>query len=127
MADPTKDHSRVSPEGRRIGATMADIAGKGVRVLAAEGEADERCKSCAFTPGTVPNGCIQTQLDAMKAVVEGVPFMCHQANRKGRSCFGWYSARVALRRASLASGQPLPVASCPWEFSPADPVEGGAP
>lgn len=126
MADSTKDHSRVSPEGRRIGATMADIAGKGVRVLAAEGEPDERCRSCAFTPNTVPNGCIQTQMDAMKATVEGVPFMCHQADRKGRSCFGWYAARVALHRASLASGQPLPVAACPWDFSPADPVEGGA-
>jgi hypothetical protein len=105
---------------------MAHIADMGVQLLAADGEPDERCKSCAFTPGTVPNGCLQTQQDALKAVVEGVPFLCHQANRKGEICWGFYGARVALRRASERSGQPLPVTACPWEFSPPD-AEGDAP
>ena len=122
-ADPTKDHSRVSPQGRAIGAQLARIADKGAQLLAAEGESDERCKSCAFTAGTVPNGCLQTQMDAIKAVVESVPFMCHQANRKGDVCAGYYASRVLLRRASQVSGQPVPVDACPWDFSPPDPKD----
>ena len=120
MADPTKDHKRVSPEGRAAGQQMARMAAKGVQLLASEGEPDERCKTCAFTAGTVPNGCLQTQMDALKATVEGVPFLCHQANKAGEPCWGWYASRVALRRASQISGNPLPVQSCPWNFSPPD-------
>ncbi len=87
--------------------------------LAAEGEPDERCRSCAFTAGTVPNGCIQTQMDALKAVVEKIPFTCHQHDREGQICHGWFAARVAMRHAEEVKG-PAPVTSCPWEFSPPD-------
>jgi len=48
------DHHRVSPEGRKIGANMASLANKATALLALQGEPDERCKSCAFTAGTVP-------------------------------------------------------------------------
>lgn len=120
MADPTRDHSRVTPQGKALGAQMVRITEPTIASLAAEGEADERCKSCAFRLGTVPNGCPQTQADALKCVIEGVPFNCHQADRAGQSCHGWFAARVALRRAEQARGTPMPVVSCPWEFSPSD-------
>lgn len=114
------NHSRVTPEGLAIGAQLAKISDKGCQVLAAEGEPDDRCRSCAFVSGTVPNGCLQTQMDAMKATVEGVPFMCHQGDRRGLACHGWYGARVAVHRAEQARGTPLPATSCPWDFSPPD-------
>lgn len=120
--DATKDHSRVTPEGRKLGATLAGVAAVGVRDLDARGEPDERCRSCAFVPGTVPNGCMQTQLDALKAVVEGVPFVCHQADRRGEACWGWHAARTALASADAARGgqRPPELQRCPWEFSKPD-------
>jgi hypothetical protein len=117
--DATKDHSRVTPEGKALGFNLVRITEPTIAALVNEGEPDERCKSCAFRLGTVPNGCIQTQGDALKCVVEGVPFMCHQHDRKGWTCHGWYAARVAIQRADKARGTTLAV-TCPWEFSPPD-------
>ena len=48
MTDPTKDHSRVTPEGRAIGAEWVRMVEPIIAHLVAEGEPDERCKSCAF-------------------------------------------------------------------------------
>lgn len=51
-----------------------------------------RCKSCAFRAGTVPNGCESTTLDALKCIVEGVPFLCHQELEgygEGALCAGY--------------------------------------
>ena len=123
MTDPTKDHKRVSPEGRVLGARMASLADRAVARLAAEaeGQDDERCKSCAFTIGTVPNGCLQTQMDVMKAVVEGIPFNCHQADRKGWPCHGWYALRAVIGATEKVKGKLVDqVGPCPWEFSPPD-------
>jgi len=117
--DPTKDHRRVSPLGKQMGATMAKLADRMCASLAAEGEPDTKCKSCAFRLGTVPNGCAQTQSDVLKAVSEGVPFICHK-NLPGQRdiCHGWFALRVLTRRLEEATGQGLP--PCPWEFSPPD-------
>lgn len=124
MRDATKDHSRVSPQGRALGETTARIADGGVRSLEAGGEPDERCRSCAFRAGTVPNGCLQTQMDALKAVVEGVPFVCHQADRRGEICWGWHAARNAMAEAEMLHGRrPEALRSCPWEFSKPDAGE----
>lgn len=117
------DHHRVSPEGRAAGAVMAKLADAECRALAARhDEPDDRCKTCAFRAGTVPNGCAQTQLDAAKAVVEGAPFMCHaHKNASGnydRICHGWFAVRRIVNRAR-AAGAPLPE-TAPWEFSPPD-------
>jgi hypothetical protein len=113
------DHRRVSPEGKAAGFNLVRLTEPSIAQLEREGESDERCKTCAFRLGTVPNGCLQTQLDALKAVVEDVPFLCHQANRKGSVCHGWFAARVAVDRAEQARGTKLQ-ATCPWEFSPPD-------
>lgn len=114
--------NRVTPEGRALGEQLVRLTEPAIAGLAAEGEPDERCKSCAFRPGTVPNGCLQTQADALKAVVEGVPFMCHQHDKLEHACHGWYAARVALRMAEVRRGRPLEMTTCPWPFSPPDEV-----
>ncbi len=114
-----RNPNRVTPEGRAIGEQMVRLTEPAIQRLAAEGEPDERCKSCAFRLGTVPNGCLQTQGDAMKCVVEGVPFLCHQSDRKGFPCHGWFAARVAINEAEKKRGTKLEV-ECPWPFSPPD-------
>lgn len=119
MTDPTKDHSRVCPKGRALGSQLVQITEPWVAELASQGEPDMRCKSCAFRAGTVPNGCLQTQMDALKAVVEDVPFQCHQHDRRGSICHGWFAARVGITANEEAKGS-FPVASVPWEFSTPD-------
>ncbi len=123
MTYPTKDHSRVSPQGLAMGMKMANRVEPIIQHLAAEGEPDERCKSCAFRAGTVPNGCLQTQMDALKATLEQTPFRCHvdhYPNGEHKLCAGWLATQwgAAYR----------PVVKCPWEFSPPDDVaqEGSA-
>jgi hypothetical protein len=106
------DHQRVSPEGRHIGELTAKVADRCAAKLEAEGEPDERCKTCAFRAGTVPNGCLQTQADAIKAVIEDVPFLCHQ--NLNTICHGWFAIGVQM------NGR---VGSVPWEFSPPDQPE----
>lgn len=114
-----KDHSRVTPEGRAAGFSTARLVEPAVADLVRQGEPDERCKSCAGTLGTVPNGCAQTQLDFIKAAAEGVPFLCHQADRKRMPCHAWYAVRVAIRKADKHRGTQLTV-KAPWDFSPPD-------
>jgi hypothetical protein len=63
-----------------------------------------RCATCAFRQGTYPNGSPTTQLDALKCVMEGVQFLCHEENK---CCAGW----SLLRRASSGTTQ------LPWKFS----------
>jgi hypothetical protein len=104
------DHKRVTPEGRAIGFNLVRMTEPAIADLERQGEPDERCKTCAFRLGTVPNGCLQTMADAMKCALEGVPFHCHQDLRK--PCHGWFAARYALNGATT---------NCPWEFSPPDP------
>ena len=126
--DPTKDHSRVSPQGKAMGANLARIAERGRARLKAQGLSglglpvlrDEMCKSCAARPGTVPNGCLQTQMDILKAATEGARFLCH-APADGRLCAGWAAARAEL------VANPLPAKAqeliARWDYSPPDTVD----
>ncbi len=127
----SRDHHRVSPAGRQLGAVTARLAERGRTVLArggvdlvaAEAIPDssvraEMCTSCACRPGGVPNGCLQTQMDLLKALVEGKPFLCH-APKNGKLCAGWLAARAAI----VALG-PMPPSVIEmvsgWEYSPPD-------
>ncbi|XXQ53870.1 hypothetical protein ACA040_002552 [Xenophilus aerolatus] len=117
--DATQDHHRVSPEGRAIGANMVRLVEPVIRHLKAHGEPDERCKSCAFRAGTVPNGCLQTMMDATKAAVEQTLFLCHvdrYASGERKLCAGWLATQWGAR-----DREPV---RCPWPFSPPDD-EGG--
>ena len=105
------DHKRVTREGRMIGAELVRLTAKAMVELKAQDEPGECCESCAFRAGTVPNGCQQTQMDALKCVLEGHPFLCHQDPQRNTMCHGWFAARYALNgRTTIA----------PWEFSPPD-------
>ena len=109
-----------------MGKSVARLAQLGRRRLEAVGLTglglpamrDEMCKTCACQPGKVPNGCLQTQLDFLKAVVEGEKFLCHSP-KDGRVCAGW----VAVRAEHVAN--PLPREAqeflSRWEYSPPEP------
>lgn len=118
-------HSRVTPQGLAMGKNAARMADLGLARLQQMGLAtvsapmlrNEMCKSCACRPGTVPNGCLQTQLDFLKSVHDGRPFLCH-APMDGKMCAGWVRARAEIVE------NPLPSAVVAildkWEYSPPD-------
>lgn len=116
------DHARVSPEGKVLGAITSRLADGECASLERDGESDDRCTSCAFRAGTVPNGCHQTQMDVLKAVAESIPFMCHahsdDRGRPDKVCHGWFAVRRVADRMEAATGKKLP--SAPYEFSPPD-------
>lgn len=126
-------HPRVTPEGQRLGRISAMAADSGRQRLEAHGLTgaglpalrQDMCRSCACRPGSVPNGCLQTQLDFLKAVTEGKPFLCH-APMDGRMCAGWVGARAEV------VARPLPQEAqdllARWEYSPAEDPDaaGGA-
>ncbi|WP_155293297.1 hypothetical protein [Comamonas testosteroni] len=116
------DHHRVSPEGRAIGAQLVGLVEPVIKHLEAHGDSDERCKSCAFRAGTVPNGCLQTMMDAVKAMSEQKPFYCHverYADGSNKLCAGWLATQWGA-----ADHEPV---ACSWEFSPPDEPEPAAP
>lgn len=70
-----------------------------------------RCQSCAFRAGKhLANQSPFTQMDAMKCVLEGVEFRCHQPDRAGEPCAGWSMMM-------LAKPDGAPFHDAPWEFS----------
>lgn len=121
----TPKHSRVTQQGQAMGKSSARMADLGLVRLESFGLADvegpglrkDMCKSCACRPGTVPNGCLQTQMDFLKSVHEGTPFRCH-APMDGKMCAGWVRARAEVVE------NPLPSAVVAildkWEYSPPD-------
>ncbi len=124
-------HSRVTPQGQALGKNAARLADLGRAMLVELGLdgalaprlRSEICKTCACQPGSVPNGCLQTQLDFLKAAAEGTPFLCHSP-KDGRLCAGWVRARAVLVEDPLP---PVVMAMlAQHEFSPPDD-EGGAP
>jgi hypothetical protein len=110
--NPAYDRSRVTPLGQTIGRQASRVVQPVIDALVSEGKPDPRCDTCVFRLGTVPNGCLQTQMDASKSVGEGIPFRCHE--RKGEVCPGWAAAREWRRIAGLVD------VVCPWEFSEPD-------
>lgn len=118
-------NSRVTPQGQAMGKSAARLADIGLARLQSLGLADvegpglrkEMCKSCACRPGTVPNGCLQTQMDFLKAVHEGNPFRCH-APMDGKMCAGWVRARAEVVENPLPSA--VSAILDKWEYSPPD-------
>jgi hypothetical protein len=110
-----RQHNRVCEKGKAIGNQMARLCDQEVGKLIAEGEydKDQRCDSCAFRLGTIPNGCLQTQMDIMKCVLEHEPFFCHAVENPGtKVCQGWF--------ASVQAAKKSPKVICPWPYSPPD-------
>lgn len=103
---------RVSAVSIEAGQHLGRLGDSAALKLAAQGEADERCKSCAFRPGTLPNQCADTISDAVKCVVEGSPFHCHVDKYpwgEPAICHGWFAARAVSKG--------VPDGKVPWAFS----------
>ena len=127
-------HSRVTPKGQAMGKNAARLAelgrtrlaGMGLDGLKGPGLRGDMCKSCACQAGSVPNGCLQTQLDFLKSAHEGKPFLCH-APKDGRMCAGWVMVRAEL------VANPLPPQAvellAKWDYTPPDdePTTTGSP
>lgn len=109
--DEAKAKGRITPASIELGQIAARMADKSVAHLEAEGEPDERCKTCAFRLGTPPNQCADTLMDALKCVVEKEPFFCHV--KRGFPCHGWFAAVVATKG--------MPPIQAPWPFSHDEP------
>lgn len=118
-------HHRVTSEGRAMGKSAARLAELGRERLKELGLADvkgpglreDMCTTCACRLGTVPNGCLQTQMDFLKAAAEGERFLCHSP-RDGKLCAGWVRVRAELVANPLPS-QAMELLST-WEYSPPD-------
>lgn len=68
-----------------------------------------RCASCAFRAGEhLANGSPATQMDAMKCVIEVVPFYCHDVHRPNHICSGWLM--MQLGKPNDEPGK------APWDF-----------
>lgn len=94
-----KNTSLITAEGARLGKLMAQLADTGFEMLqGADGFKDDRCVSCAFREGTVPNGCPETQLEVFDCVMnDKAAFACHcvQAGGERKLCAGWVAAKMA--------------------------------
>lgn len=101
----------TTEEGHALGrelARLCDVAEPAARLKVPE--LLPRCYSCAFREGGhLANGSPATQMDALKCVVEHVPFYCHQHDRKDHLCSGW-SMMV------LAQADDAPRGAAPWPF-----------
>lgn len=72
-------------------------------------ELPPRCNSCAFREGRhLANGSPATQMDALKCVMEGREFYCHETAREGALCSGWAMFMLAKDEADFVE--------VPWEF-----------
>ncbi|MFM0487960.1 hypothetical protein [Paraburkholderia graminis] len=111
--------NRPSPEGRMLGEQLARLTDKAeLEARAKFPNHKSRCKSCAFAAGTVPNGCLPTVMDALKCVVDGTPFHCHQEfDDQGVPtdlCAGWSIASMAADDRLRERMQPI---VGDWELS----------
>ena len=100
-----------SPEGAELGRLMAkwcDDAEPKARLRFPQ--LPPRCNSCAFREGRhLANGSPATQMDALKCVMEGSQFYCHEPSRDGAPCSGW---AMFL----LAADGPEDFGEAPWDF-----------
>lgn len=98
MNESIKSPQRPSAHGRALGAGLARVADK---MAALHPEIPDRCKTCAFREGTIPNQMAGTLLEALHCVVgiDPSPFGCHHTLGKDgiptSLCAGYALARLA--------------------------------
>ncbi len=71
--------------GEQFGKELARLSNAGIH------GADDRCGTCAFRLGTVPNKCLQTVATALECVIAEEEFTCHESHN---TCRGWISSQV---------------------------------
>lgn len=99
-----------TPEGEELGRQLAEMCDEAEPYARLKiPQIPPRCASCAFRHGRhLANGSPFTQMDALKCVIEHVPFDCHEPARKGNLCSGW---------ALTVLGTDRPPGKAPWPFS----------
>lgn len=107
-----KVRNQATPDGAELGKHLARFCDEAEPVARLKvPELPPRCNSCAFREGPhTANGSPTTQMDALKCILEGVEFMCHEPDRKGHLCSGWSMMMLAREE-----GKPFSKVS--WEFS----------
>ena len=97
--------------GKALGKNMAKFADHAEQEWREQmGFIPLRCLSCAFRAGTFANGCLTTQADANKCVLERIPFFCHHKSN------GFVNLSICAGYLLLAGKESEPV-KVPWEFS----------
>jgi len=108
--------NRPTLEGMALGKELARLTdATEVETLQRFPKHMRRCQSCAFRAGTIPNGCPETVMDALKCVLEGMPFYCHQEMIDGAPanlCAGWAMMQHSQHRNPLRQAIKVP-----WKFS----------
>lgn len=104
-----RKQGRIFEESIEAGKHVARLAENAVSRVAAMGDPDERCHTCAFRLGTPANQCADTLADAMKCIIEKTPFYCHDKKRVGHVCHGWFAAAVVTKD--------MPAGKAPFPFS----------
>jgi hypothetical protein len=80
----------ATEEGRALGREVARMADAEYQRTGR----DARCETCAFRGGEhIANGSPATLMSAVKCVMEGTPFYCHETERP---CGGWTAAMAAI-------------------------------
>ena len=107
-----KMRNKATADGRALGEQMARLCDEAEpKARLKVPEIQPRCASCAFRSGPhTANGSPTTQMDALKCLVEGVEFQCHEPHRKGMLCSG-------LAILILAQSAESPFGKVPWKFS----------
>jgi hypothetical protein len=109
--------NRPTPEGREAGEHLARFCDESFAELS-ELPLPERCGTCAFRAGTIPNGCLSTFGDALKCVYEGDEFFCHEkpsGEEPQRWCAGWIAMRASYLKGIDESEAEFK--KFPWKFS----------
>jgi hypothetical protein len=106
--EPIRNYT--SDEGRALGKIIAkwcDDAEPKARLRMPE--LPPRCASCAFREGPhLASGSPATQMDALKCVMEGKEFYCHDVHREGSLCSGWAMFMLAMDAPEFGN--------VPWDF-----------
>lgn len=103
--------NKATEEGRALGRELARICDNSEPAARLKfPELPPRCASCAFREGKhVANGSQRTTMDAVKCVLEGILFLCHEPSRDGAVCSGY--AIMMLSNDTNGSFK------APWPFS----------
>jgi hypothetical protein len=99
-----------SPEGAAMGRHVARfVAAALAKRKKRYPNHKEPCGTCAFRLGTVANRCAATQMDALKCLIEGNQFDCHEKKNEGCVCVGYF---LLAEQTTLRS-----VGKAPWPWS----------
>lgn len=111
MKEETKLYpNRPTEIGRKLGDQLARLTEVAlIEVKKKFPNHKEPCGTCAFRRGTIPNGCPETVMDALKCTLEqSADFHCHE--EKGQLCAGFMICLTAGKRQ----------VKVPWEYSHID-------